>query len=182
MDQFNSGNLSVQSLSVFCSSCGETLKHLRYVGYKDKDGKGNAFLKCPNCGEVIENPNTTLRYYCGYLLPDSSFIRRGILSKDLENSRLFENFTIILSPVVRKECDITKGGKQELNALGYFSSIGRIKLETVGNIRDIPDNLSNTERDEMIIEDCLKYNAILLTADGPMHSFAIGKDIFVIFK
>ena len=89
---------------------------------------------------------------------------------------------VILSPVVRKESDGSRRGKQELEALCHFSSIGRIKLETVGNISDIPDGLSNTERDEMIIEECLKYNAILLTADRSMHSFAIGRNIFVIFK
>ncbi|KUK17721.1 MULTISPECIES: hypothetical protein [Thermococcus] len=182
LNQFNGGNLSIQSLSLVCPYCGEILKHLNYVGYTDKEGKGHTKLRCPNCKKIIEHAGITLRYYCGYLLPDSSFIRGRILSKDLKSSKVFENFTVILSPVVRKECDGTPGGKNELDALAHFSSIGRIKLETVGNISDIPDGLPNVERDEMIIEDCLKYNAILLTADKSMCGFAIGRGIFVIRK
>ena len=36
-------------------------------------------------------------------------------------------------------------------------------------------------RDERIVENCLHYNAILLSADKSMTTFAVGREIFVIF-
>lgn len=59
--------------------------------------------------------------------------------------------------------------------------MGRIKLETIGRVEDLPDDISGTVRDEKIIEACLEYNAILLTADKSMSTFAIGKNVFTIF-
>lgn len=58
--------------------------------------------------------------------------------------------------------------------------MGRIRLEAPGSVSAVPDRLSNIVRDEIIIEACLRYNAILLTADKSMSSFASGKDVFTI--
>jgi len=41
--------------------------------------------------------------------------------------------------------------------------MGRIRLENIRKIEEIPNNLTNEERDERIIESCIEYNAILLT-------------------
>lgn len=182
MEEFSKGNLSIQSLSIVCPSCGNILKSATFAIF-DKNGRIVSGLKCsnPDCDKLIQDSGITLRYYCGYVIPDSSAIRRGVLSKDLDASRFFENFTVILTPVVRKECDNVSWGKKELDELRKYHSIGRIKLESIGRIEDLPNNLSGAVRDEKIIEACLQYNAILLTADKSMSSFASGKDVFTIF-
>ena len=106
---------------------------------------------------------------------------RQVISRDLRISRFFENFTVILSPVVRKECDGTPRGKKEFEELARFDSMGRIRLESPGKIQDIPKELSRDERDERIIEDCIEHNAILVTGDKSMQAFAGGKNMFTIY-
>ena len=182
LEDFNKGKFSIQSLSLVCPYCGTILKSVEFAVFK-KDGKDISGIKCVNndCGRIIDNAGITLRYYCGYVLPDSNAIQSRVISRDLNSSRFFENFTIILSPVVRKECDGTPRGKKEFEELARFNSMGRIKLESIGRIEEIPDNLTNKERDERIIEDCIKYNTILLTADKSMQAFAGGRNVFTIY-
>jgi len=182
LEDFNNGKLSIKSLSLICPHCGSVLKHVKFRAFS-RDNRAISEVRCTNeeCNNAIENAGFTLRYYCGYVLPDSSAIRRRIISYDLSRSGFFENFMVILSPVVRKECDGTKGGKKEFIELSRYNSKGIIRLETVGIVEGIPKELSRTERDERIIEDCLKYNAILLTADKSMLPFAVGRKIFTIF-
>jgi ribonuclease HII len=105
---------------------------------------------------------------------------RGLLSKDLANKRFFEDFTIVIPPVVRKECD-TPGGKKEFEKLARFASMGRIKLEEPGKVEDIPEGLSSLERDERIMEYVLEYSAVFITADNQMKAQAVSKDVFTIF-
>jgi len=171
--EFNRGHLSIRSLSLVCPHCGAINKAISYAISK---------AKCPSCNEFIddESLSLTLRYYCGYIVPDSNIIMRGLLSKDLENAKFFEGFTIVIPPVVRKECD-TPGGKKEFERLAKFTSIGRIKLETPGRVEDIPANLSSIERDERIIEYVLEYNSIFITADNQMKAQAVSKELFTIF-
>ncbi|MHA1197715.1 MAG: hypothetical protein ACTSSM_16700, partial [Promethearchaeota archaeon] len=114
-------------------------------------------------------------------LPDSNAILRNVITNDLKSSKFFENFTIILSNVVRKECDGTPRGKREFEELSRLHSMGRINLQSIGKIENLPENFSNVRRDEMIIEDCIKYNAILLTGDKSMKTFAVGRNIFTIY-
>ncbi len=182
IEDFNKGKLSIESLSLVCPYCGAILKSVEFAIFKknDKDISG---VKCTNedCRKLIENVGITLRYYCGYILPDSNAILRNVISKDLRSSRFFENFTVILSPVVRKECDGTPRGKKEFEELARFHSIGRIRLESIGSVESIPNDLSKTERDERIIYNCIEYNAILLTGDKSMQAFASGKNVFTIY-
>ncbi len=182
LEDFNEGKLSIRSLSLVCPHCGTDLKSVEFAVFK-KNGKDISGVKCVNkdCGKIIDNVGITLRYYCGYILPDSSAIQSRVISRDLNSSKFFENFTIILSPVVRKECDGTPRGKKEFEELSKLNSMGRIKLESVEKIEEILDDLTNEERDERIIEDCIKYNAILLTADKSMLAFASGRDVFTIY-
>jgi ribonuclease HII len=180
MEDFNQGHLSIQSLSIICPSCGNLLKSATFAAFNRNDQRIST-LKCPNCNKFIENAGITLRYYCGYVVPDSSAIQSGVLSKDLGASRFFGDFTVILTPVVRKECDDVPRGKKEFDKLRRYNAMGRIKLESPGNVEDLPEDLSRTVRDEKIIEACLEYNAILLTADRSMATFAGGKDVFTIF-
>ncbi|MEM2619232.1 MAG: hypothetical protein QW356_07100, partial [Candidatus Hadarchaeales archaeon] len=152
--QFNKGRLSIQSLSVTCPSCGFSVKAATFAIF-EKNGHKVSDLKCPNCGELIRDSRFTLRYYCGYVIPDSSAIRRHILSKDLEASRFFEDFTVVLLPIVRKECDCTPSGKEEFEKLSHYNAIGRIRLECPGTVEDV-QNLDSTIRDEKIVEACIE--------------------------
>jgi ribonuclease HII len=171
IEEFNRGNLSIQSLSLVCPHCGAINKAISYAISK---------AKCLSCNAFIDDVSITLRYYCGYIVPDSNIIMRGLLSKDLENKKFFEDFTIVIPPVVRKECD-TPGGKKEFERLAKFTSIGRIKLEEPGRVEDIPANLSRIERDERIMEYVLEYKSIFITADNQMKAQAVSKDVFTIF-
>jgi ribonuclease HII len=176
MEELDKGRLSITSLSIVCPNCGEILKGVTFA----ITGRDST-IKCPECNEFIRDAGMTLRYYCGYLIPDSSIIQRGLISKDLEKSRVFEGFTIVLVPVVRKECDKTKRGKEEFDKLAHFGEIGRIRLEAHGSVRDVPNSLSNVERDEIIVDSAIELNGILLTADKGMRAYAIGRDVFTIF-
>jgi len=182
IEEFNKGNLSIQALSLVCPHCGAILKTARFGSYR-RNGRNISGLKCFNseCGEFIADAGMTLRYYCGYVVPDSNAIQRRLLSNDLSASRFFEDFTVLLVPVVRKETDGTPRGREEFERLKQFSAKGRIKLETVGSVDDVSDGLSGTVRDEKIIEECVKHNAILLTADKSMATFAEGKEVFTIY-
>jgi len=182
IEGFNRGKLSVESLSLVCPYCGTILKSAEFAIFR-KNGRDISGIKCTNkdCRKIIENAGITLRYYCGYILPDSNAVQRNVISKDLRTSRFFENFTVILSPVVRKECDGTPRGKKEFEELARFYSIGRIRLESIGKVIDVPDDLSNEERDERIIGNCVEYNAILLTGDKSMQAFASGRNVFTIY-
>jgi len=182
MEEFEKGKLSIKSLHIICPNCGNLLKSATFAIF-ESNGRRKSKLKCPNpdCERFIENAGITLRYYCGYVVPDSSAIQRSLLSNDLEASRFFENFTVILTPVVRKESDNSTRAKAELDRLRKYDAIGRIKLECPEKVEDLPDDLPSTVRDEKIIEACIEYNAILLTADRAMATFAGGKDVFTIF-
>jgi len=180
IEEFNKGNLSIQSLSITCPYCGTISKIVTFAIYEDENGRRISGLKCPSCKKIIDDAGITLRYYCGYAVPDSSIIRRGLISKDLESSRFFEDFTIVIPSVVMKECDAVEVGKKELDSLAKFASIGRIKLETEGRIEDVPNGLPSIQRDEMITDVALKYNAILITADKTMSAYAVSKNIFTI--
>jgi len=181
LKDFNKGKFSIQSLSLVCPYCGSILRSVEFAVFK-KNGREISGIKCVNrdCGRIIENAGITLRYYCGYVLPDSNAIQRQVISRDLNSSRFFENFTVILSPVVRKECDGTPRGKKEFEELAKFDSMGRIRLESPGKIEDVPRELTTDERDERIIDNCIKYNAILVTGDKSMQAFASGKNVFTI--
>jgi ribonuclease HII len=179
LEDFKNGKLSIQSLSLVCPSCGSILKSGDFAIFKE--GHRNiSELKCPCCGKFIQNAGFTLRYYCGYVVPDSSAIQRNLISNDLASSAFFENFTVVLTPVVRRECDNTPRGKKEFDELYRYDSMGKIRLHAPGSARAIPADLPSTVRDEQIIEACLEYNAILLTADKSMSAFAGGKNVFTI--
>lgn len=182
LDEFEKGRLSILSLSIICPACGGLLKSVNFANF-ESGGHRISSLKCPNhnCNNLIVNAGFTLRHYCGYVVPDSSAIRRNLISNDLAASRFFEGFTVILCPIVRKECDGTPGGKKEFDQLRAYDAMGRIRLETIGRIEEVPEGLSSAVRDERIVEYCLEYNAILLSADKSMTTFAIGREIFVIF-
>lgn len=180
--EFNEGNLYIKSLSLVCPYCGSILKSATFATFRRGDYR-ISILKCPNseCEKFIKDADITLKYYCGYVIPDSSAIQRSLISNDLKASKFFENFTIVLCPVVRKECNGTPRGKKEFNEIRKYSAMGRVKVEIVGKVEDIPGGISSTIRDEKIIEACVEFNAILLTADKSMSSFAVGKNVFTIF-
>ncbi|EQD40900.1 ribonuclease HII/HIII, partial [mine drainage metagenome] len=157
--------------------------NLKSAGFSlfSETGSRTSQLKCTSCKEFIIDAGTTLRYYCGYVLPDSSVIQRNLITRDLEVSKFFANYTVILHKVVRKECDGTPKGISEFEGLERFYNMGRIKLIGQGRISEIQEGLSNTVRDELIMDGCIENNAILLSADKSMTAFAVSKGIFTIF-
>ncbi|RLF88874.1 hypothetical protein DRN46_06470 [Thermococci archaeon] len=181
IEDFEEGKLSIQSLSINCPHCGKTQKAVSFAIFKDVNGRKVSGMKCPSCKKLIDDAGITLRYYCGYVVPDSNIIRRRLISQDLESSRFFEDFTVLIPAVVWKECDVVKVGKEEFKNLARYASMGRIKLKNIGRIQDIPEDITSTQRDEMIIETALKNNAILITGDNTMKAYALSKEIFTIF-
>jgi ribonuclease HII len=179
LEEFNKGRLSIQSLAIICPHCGSINKSVTFAIYED-DGRKISGIKCPKCKKLIENAGITLRYYCGYVVPDTNVVIRGVISKDLESSRFFEGFTIILPNVVRKEADNRKG-KQELGKLAELSSMGRIRLESPGKVEEIPENMPSVARDEKIVDIALQYNAILITSDQGIRAYASSKGVFHIY-
>nr|WP_269451051.1 hypothetical protein [Thermodesulfatator autotrophicus] len=174
--ELDSGRLNIRALSVVCPSCGTTSKAVLFTS----GGKGFT-ARCPSCRGPIEDLNFTLRYYCSFIVPDSNVINRGLLGKDLEKSKFFEDFTILIPAVVRYECD-TKGGKKEFERLGKFASIGRIKLKEVGEFNPSKfEKMTTQERDDLIMKTCIEENAILLSADNQVKGLAVSWGIFTIF-
>jgi len=171
-EKFYNGKLNITSLMVNCYHCGQTLKSFKLI-FKEQQ----TTAICINCKKEIEGISDVLRYFCGKILPDTSTIIRGFISKDLENTKFFENFTILIHPIVRKESD-NRGGKRELERLGHYHSIGRIKLEEIEPIDNIPQE--NIERDKLIQKGAIENNAILLTGDKGMMGLAQAKNLFVI--
>jgi ribonuclease HII len=171
LEAFEQGRLSITSLSIVCPVCGAVSKAALVT--PDKDGK---FVgRCISCKKLIANLGFTLRYYCGYVLPDSNIITGGLLSKDLGRSRFFEGFTVLLDATVRSECD-TPGGKQELGRLARFAAMGRIGLEAGGS----PQEGTNFQRDEAILDSAIKYNSVLITNDQNVKAAAQARQLFVL--
>jgi len=144
-----------------CSECGSIHKSVTFATF-ERNGRKISELKCPNakCAELIENAGMTLRYYCGYVVPDSSAIQRSIISNDLAASKFFQDFTVILGPVVRKECDGVRRGKREFEELRGYASMGRIRLESVGNVESLPDDISGTVRENITSLEGVKSASI----------------------
>jgi len=180
IESFENGVLNIKTLSVVCPYCGETLKSIKMANYYDKDsGFHISNFKCSSCNNFLKDISFSLRYYCGYLLPDSNAISRNIITNDLKASKHFENYKILMSSVVRKEIDGTPRAKRELEDLKLFVNKGIIKLENVGDDFDIA-NLESAVKDNTIIKHALDYNCILVTGDKSMVTFALGEGLFVI--
>lgn len=173
LEEFEQGRLSVTSLSVVCPACGAISK----AALVTHDEKEVFTGRCIACKKPITDLGITLRYYCGYVLPDSNIITGGLLSKDLERSRFFEGFTILLDAKVRQECD-TPGGKQELGKIARFAAMGRVGIEEVGS--PFTDKRGTLERDEAILGSALQFNAILITNDQNMKAAAQARNAFLL--
>ena len=171
IDEFKAGRYSIETLAVVCPYCGERSKAVLMTIDKI-NGKVKTMGRCIKCKNSIPDLEFTLRYYCGYLMPDTSIISGGFLGKDLSQSKFFENFTIIINPIVKSEADMHKGSRKELGRLGEFAAIGRIRLEIMESNLDETQikNMSKLERDTRIIDWAKKKNAILITADNPMKA------------
>jgi len=171
---FEKGELNIRNLSVVCPRCGVVSKSALLVA---ADSVTEA--RCTGCRRDLQHLAFTLRYYCGRVIPDTNVLLRGILSKDLRRqTRFFENFTILLHPVVAREAD-SPSGKQELEKLGRFHSMGRIRLEMVSSSLD-PRSLDNFESDQAIRQAAVTENAILVTADNGMKGAAHATGLFVL--
>jgi predicted PilT family ATPase len=81
-----------------------------------------------------------------------------------------------MSSVVRDEIDGTPRAKRELEDLKIYYNKGIIKIENIGDDLDV----NETKNDNIIIKHALEYNAILMTGDKSMVTFALGEGVFVI--
>ncbi|NIP61719.1 MAG: hypothetical protein GWN01_13575 [Nitrosopumilaceae archaeon] len=167
---FDEGKLSSASLRLSCPECGTELKAVKLT----PDQKNRLEGRCIECSKVISDLKTTLFYYNGNIVPDSSAILSGILSKDLTRGKFFENFTILLTPRVLEECD-NQGGKAELGRISDIANVGRIRQITLEDIIDY-----DIKADDEIVTLARKNNAIILTKDRGQYAKATGFDVFVL--
>lgn len=173
LSEFRSGKFSVGALSIVCPHCGERCRAVLITGDEKQGFEG----RCISCKRPIHELAITLRYYCGFVLPDSNIIIGGLVGADLEKSKFFEGFTAIIHPVVKQECD-TKGGRAEFSRLARMAAIGRIRLLDVGPIVQRGLEIA---KDEIIVDAALKYDAILVTSDNTMKERAQEKGLFCLF-
>lgn len=176
LDAYNRGRMSTESLAVVCPHCGAVLRSMEFACFDD-----NSALKCTSCKKLVEHAGMTLRYYCGYVVPDTNAIGRQILSRDLTSAhgRFFADWTVVLCPAVRFEADGAPRARKELDELRMLADKGRIRIECPGTTEGIA-GLSNTERDERILDCCKEHDAILLTGDKSARGFGAGKGLFSI--
>jgi len=165
---FDEGKLSTEALIVSCPNCGLELKAVKLTF----DDSKNLEARCNNCKKIIQDLNTTLFYYNGVVLPDTSAILGGILSKDLYKRKFFENFTVLLHPRVLQETD-NQGGKAELGRMADIASYGRIRIVKLQDFEGY-----ESKPDDEIIAAAKKNNAIILTADMGQYAKGLGMDIF----
>lgn len=78
LDEFSNGRLSIQSLSLICSYCGQKNKIVIFKTY-EKNGIKVSEIRCSNCKKSIDDGGLTLMSYCGYLVPDTSIIVNRLL-------------------------------------------------------------------------------------------------------
>ena len=166
---FREGQLSTSSLTIACPNCGANTCACKLT----PDTQGELTGRCISCGEVIRDLGPTLRYYCGMLIPDSSVLIAGAMSKDLDRKGFFEGFTVLFHPLVRKETD-TPGGKRELEQIGDFAAMGRIAFRTIEGREDIEKEKHDLE----LIESAKKNDAILVTFDRGMYGNAVSQSVF----
>jgi len=168
---FDVGKLSTETLLISCPKCASELKAVLITMTESRKYDG----RCPSCKNVIPDLKTTLQYYNGTIMPDTSAIIAGILSKDLLNGgKFFEGFTVLLDPRVVEECE-NKGGKAELGKIGDVAAVGRIRLLYLPNVESY-----ESKTDDEVIIAAKKNSAIVLTADMGQYVKGVGQDLFAI--
>jgi ribonuclease HII len=176
-EEFDRGRISVRNLSVICPSCGTTSR----MALVTLESEGQTLGRCHKCRNVIPDLGFTLRYYCGFVLPDTNIIIRGLMSRDLshksDEKRFFDGFTVVLSGVVRRECDASRGARTELGRLAQQAQRYVINLKEVGKGAWADTNF---ERDEIIVQHAIESNAILITDDGNMQAKAADQNVFTL--
>ena len=168
---FREGKLTVESLRVTCPKCGGISKSAKIAFNAD----GNLEGRCIDCNEIIKDLDSFLRYYNGFVVPDSDVIRSGILSRDLSRGKFFENFTVLMHPIVLTECDPTPGGRAELGKIAKEASLGKINLQKITDTGDDSDT-----NDDKIVASARKYNAIMYSKDRGIYNNAIASNVFVL--
>lgn len=167
---FREGKLSTGSLTVVCPSCGTVSTAVKLVPAPAEAG---LIGRCLSCSTEIPNLDTTLRYYCGIVVPDTSVIVSGAISTDLDQKGFFGGFTFLIPTVVARETD-QPGGRRELGRMGDFAAMGRIGMVAVESAFPI----EAAARDSAIIQFARDQNAILTTRDSGMSGNAIAKRVF----
>lgn len=139
--------------------------NIRYI-------KNNTKLYCSKCDNLIEVKDFRKNFHGRLIALDTSVIISRIVSKDMNSSQYFEGNTFILPSFVYQELDnkgpnLKKGGLSEISTLEDLKG-SKLMLEKF-DTNFLDPSLSNDER---IISVIITKNAILLTKDGTMTSFA----------
>ncbi len=165
---------SIKNLSVVCPTYG-TIRKTSLVLIDENQTIG----RCAYCKNIIDDLNHTLRYYCGYILPDTNVILKGLLSKDLSHSRFFQGFTILIHPLVKRECD-NHEGKNEFQRLLKCAENGIIKLLDLETEAEIKASIV-LDKAEQFQEAAIKFNAIIVSDDMKVILSAQKNNIFSIY-
>ena len=168
------GSLFITNLSVVCPSFG-SIRKTSLITIEE----GQTMGRCVYCKSPINDLNHTLRYYCGSLLPDSNIILRGLLSSDLQHSKFFEGFTILIHPLVKRECR-SLAGSRELERLAELADYGMIKLLDLAAESQVKESII-LAKDEQFKETALKYNAIIVSDDIAIIKSAQKNNLFSLY-
>ena len=153
-----------------CPHCGTTLT----AGKLTPEPSGELVCRCIACQAIIQDVGTTLRYYSGIALLDSSAIISGCVSKDLQRKGLFGGFTFLLHPLVERETE-TPGGQKERAILADFAAMDRIGWRSV---EGRPVEVASDAHDDEIIEAARSFSALLVTWDKGMYGKAVARRVF----
>ncbi|HLC37355.1 MAG TPA: hypothetical protein VJJ53_01075 [Candidatus Nanoarchaeia archaeon] len=152
-----------------CPSCNGKTNTLRfYVGKRGEQSQ----LFCSLCNQVISPQDFQGILKKPNIVVDTSVILDRAISKDLSTSCYLRGSKILListlyEEVDRKRTDLKKGGQAEIKYIGDCSTTKIIEAEDV----DL-DFYKNVTNDKKFLYVLKRKNAILLTKDGNMSSFA----------
>ena len=129
-------------------------------------------LFCSLCNQVISPQDFQGILKKPNIVVDTSVILDRAISKDLSTSCYLRGSKILListlyEEVDRKRTDLKKGGQAEIKYIGDCSTTKIIEAEDV----DL-DFYKNVTNDKKFLYVLKRKNAILLTKDGNMSSFA----------
>lgn len=153
-----------------CSKCRcESLK----INIEYDRNKESTILSCPNCQNQITPENFNAFWTEKKILVlDTSAIIARIVSKDLKSACYFNKFRIIFPSYIQEELDTKepdkkRGGSNEISALSEFKLKEVIDFQTVNT-----DNLKDLKNDDKMGYLARKYDAAVLTKDGPQGAIS----------
>ncbi len=161
---FGSGKPSIEKLAVKCPYCWELNKSI-FIDIVEEDGKKKVVGKCIECGKIVPNLGYTLRYYTGYLMPDTRILAREDLCREVLISEFFYGFTILINPIAEYQAKKSEKVRKGIETLWKYGRTMGIKIRAIKSdvSRSEIERMSESEQNKMIIEWAKKNNAIVIT-------------------